>query len=69
MNVISISPFEYIMRTTIQISMDSKLKLRLLNFKNYTGIPISKVITDALIEYLPEKETQHQVQINMELEE
>ena len=56
------------MRTSIQISIDSKLKSRLFNFKNQTGIPISKVITDALMEYLPEKEAQHQVQINMELE-
>jgi hypothetical protein len=57
------------MRTSIQISIDSKLKSRLFVFKNYTGIPISKVITDALMEYLPEKEIQHQVPINMELEE
>ena len=57
------------MRTSIQISIDSKLKSRLLNFKNHTGIPISKVITDALMKYLPEKEIQHQVQISMELEE
>ena len=57
------------MRTSIQISIDSKLKSRLFNFKNHTGIPISKVITDALMEYLPKKETQHQVQIKMELDE
>ena len=57
------------MRTSIQISIDSKLKSRLLNFKNHTGIPISKVVADALMDYLPEMETQYQVQISMELEE
>ena len=57
------------MKTSLQISIDTKLKSRLLNFKDHTGIPISKVITDALTKYLPEKETQHQVQIKMEIEE
>ena len=57
------------MRTTMQISLDSKMKTRLKRFKVQTSISISKVIKDALEKHLPVLEAQHKVQEELPLDE
>ncbi len=54
------------MKTILQLSIDVKLKQRLKNISNQTGIPISRIISDILQKYLPEEERKHNIQLPLE---
>lgn len=53
-------------KTSFQLSIDTDIKQRLLNFSNQTGIPVSRLIRDLLQKYLPEEERKHNIQLPLE---
>jgi predicted DNA-binding protein len=53
-------------KTSFQLSIDTDMKQRLLNFSNQTGIPASRLIRDMLQKYLSEEERKFNIQLPLE---
>ena len=53
-------------KTSFQLSIDTDMKQRLLNFSNQTGIPVSRLIRDMLQKYLSEEERKFNIQLPLE---
>jgi predicted DNA-binding protein len=55
-------------KTSFQLSIDTAMKQRLLNFTNQTGIPVARLVRDMLKKYLPEEERKHNIQLPLDRE-
>jgi len=55
------------MKTTLQLSIDTTLKQRLINISTQTGIPTARLIRDMLQKYLPDEEKKHNIQLLLEV--
>jgi predicted DNA-binding protein len=54
-------------RTTYQLSIDSRLKARLQNINQQTGIPMAKIVNDILEAHLNEYEQRYGVTQRLDL--